>query len=432
MRKRRRPRTIALVQEIASAKPLPTGTRVLQFSKDPVEGTKDTIQHFRKRAEEDPNSGIFEYLAKALFSLGVLLSERGRYEEAVLAGEEVVAIRRNLAETDPAFKNDLGYAFDNLACDLNRAGRRENAAQAYEEAIKIRRELVKTAHPRALMSMKMALGSSLQNLGANLSQMGHIKDGAEMYKEAVSLYKVMAESDPSSDVNHVLARSLRGLGQCFHHLFHHNDAARVFNKDLGQLDHSLGFELQQSIRHKDAVRAINKDLANSLQNLSISLHHMGEYEYAVRSDEEAVTLYRSFAEMDPSIKESLAGSLHRLGVGLTQVGRYEEALCVHAEVASYYRMMAEMDLTLNKELARSLHYLAFDLHVVGHYEDAWSKIWLRQYSTSLEVTPRWAIMKPQYVSSMKAWLIHFVNLVTISVLLADTKTRHAPKLKRMR
>jgi tetratricopeptide repeat protein len=67
--------------------------------------------------------------------LSIALSDLGRAEEALSASEEVVAMRRELAESHPgAFDGRLMEALANLAVDLRALGRQEDADAAIAEA----------------------------------------------------------------------------------------------------------------------------------------------------------------------------------------------------------------------------------------------------------------------------------------------------------
>jgi tetratricopeptide (TPR) repeat protein len=64
-----------------------------------------------------------------------MLSELGRWEEALAAGQEAVKLRRALAAARPeAFTPNLAMSLNNLANRLSELGRREEALAAGQEA----------------------------------------------------------------------------------------------------------------------------------------------------------------------------------------------------------------------------------------------------------------------------------------------------------
>ena len=76
----------------------------------------------------------------ALNNLGIRLNAVGRREEALAPTEEAVAIRRALAQANPAaYLPNLASALNNLGIRLNAVGRREEALAPTEEAVAIRR-----------------------------------------------------------------------------------------------------------------------------------------------------------------------------------------------------------------------------------------------------------------------------------------------------
>ena len=82
------------------------------------------------------------YRAAALADLSGRLARLGRYEEALSAAREAVALRRDLAARNPeAGTPDLAAALDGLGIALARQGRSEEALAAAEEAVAIRRGL---------------------------------------------------------------------------------------------------------------------------------------------------------------------------------------------------------------------------------------------------------------------------------------------------
>ncbi|MFF2901112.1 tetratricopeptide repeat protein, partial [Streptomyces sp. NPDC057966] len=71
-----------------------------------------------------------------------MLSNVGRREEALAVASEAVAIRRRLAEENPAaYMPDLAMALNNLGATLSNVGRREEALAVASEAVAIRRRL---------------------------------------------------------------------------------------------------------------------------------------------------------------------------------------------------------------------------------------------------------------------------------------------------
>ena len=92
-------------------------------------------------------------LASSLNNLAVRLGELGRPEDALAAGQEAVAICRELAAARPeAFRPDLAGSLHNLANQLAGLGRREEALAAGQEAAGVFRELAAAARTRSALT----------------------------------------------------------------------------------------------------------------------------------------------------------------------------------------------------------------------------------------------------------------------------------------
>jgi len=107
--------------------------------------TEEAVAIRRRLAEAEPAAYLPD-LAMALISLGVWLSEVGDKRAALAVTEEAVAIRRRLAEAEPAaYLPDLAMALWGFA-EIRAAGQRELTAAlaAIEEATAIYRSLAET------------------------------------------------------------------------------------------------------------------------------------------------------------------------------------------------------------------------------------------------------------------------------------------------
>ncbi|MER7658137.1 tetratricopeptide repeat protein [Streptomyces albidoflavus] len=102
-----------------------------------------------------------------LNNLGAMLSEVGRRDEALSVAAEAVAIRRRLAEENPAsYEPNLASALNNLGNRLSEVGRQAEALAATKQAVAIYRRLA-AASPAAY---EPDLTASLSNLaGAYLA-----------------------------------------------------------------------------------------------------------------------------------------------------------------------------------------------------------------------------------------------------------------------
>ena len=91
----------------------------------------------------------------------------GRRHDALAPTEEAVRLRRELAQTNPAFLPNLATALNNLGNRYSQVGRPHDALAPTEEATQLYRELA-AANPAFLPNLAGALG----NLGNRYSQVG--------------------------------------------------------------------------------------------------------------------------------------------------------------------------------------------------------------------------------------------------------------------
>ncbi|WP_146758675.1 tetratricopeptide repeat protein, partial [Micromonospora saelicesensis] len=118
-------------------------------------------------AESDPR--VLNRYAGELNNLSVRLGALGRRDEGLAAIEEATAIRRRLAEINPAaYLPDLAMSLNNLSVRMSEMGRRDEGLAAIEEATAIRRRLAE-ANPAAYLPN---LATSLNNLPARLREPG--------------------------------------------------------------------------------------------------------------------------------------------------------------------------------------------------------------------------------------------------------------------
>ncbi|MGA4960478.1 tetratricopeptide repeat protein [Streptomyces lavendulocolor] len=297
-------------------------------------------------------------LARSLSSLGVWLSEVGRWPEALIVAEEAVEIRRRLAQTNPAaYEPDLATSLSNLGALRSEVGQRDEALAVVEEAVEIRRRLAQ-ASPNAY---EPDLAASVSNLGRGLSDMGRREEALAAGLEAVEIRRRLAQANPAA-YEPDLATSLGNLA--------------VWLSDVGRRDEALAVaEEATEIRRRLAAGnpdAYEPELARSLSNLGNRLSGVGQWEEALAAELEAVEIRRRLAQANPAACEPhLATSLGNLGNRLSEVGQWVEALSATKEAVDIYRRLAAGNPdAYEPELARSLSNLGIWLSEVGRRGEA--------------------------------------------------------------
>ncbi|HKV11089.1 MAG TPA: tetratricopeptide repeat protein [Thermoanaerobaculia bacterium] len=270
-----------------------------------VELTAVLVKRFRQREQKND-------LARLLNNQSVRLSDLGRREEALKAGQESVAIRRELALAHPeAFRPGLAISLSNLSGRLSALGRREEALEVVQESVSIRRELASTS-PEAFSGLAM----SLNNSAVLLRDLGRREEALEAGQESVSLYRGLASARPEV-FRTVLAMSLNNLPTLLIPLDRREEALEAVQEAV-----SLYRELAST--HPEAYRP---DVAHSLNNLAYSLNNLGHREEALETLQESVSLYRELASARPeAFRPDLAGLLFNLSFYLGEAGQNDRAV----------------------------------------------------------------------------------------------------------
>jgi Tfp pilus assembly protein PilF len=121
--------------------------------------------------------------------------------------------------------------------------------------------------------------------------------------------------------------------------------------------------------------AYQPELAASLNNLGTALADLARWEEALPAAEDAVTIRRRLAGIDPTYLPDLAMSLGNVGRCLSRMGRQEPALTPITEGTDILRRLAVEDPTAHlPNLARSLTNLAAALAELGRGEQALTPI----------------------------------------------------------
>jgi tetratricopeptide (TPR) repeat protein len=166
-------------------------------------------------------------------------------------------------------------------------------------------------------------------------------------------------------------------------------------RDLGRREEALK-ATQEAVeiwrrfaqQHPDAVRPV---LATSLNGLGTMLRDLGRREEALKAIQEAVEIYRQLAQLRPNaVLTELATSLNNLGTMLSDLGRREEALQATAEAVEIYRQLARLRPdAVRPVLAMSLNNLGAMLSNLGRHEQA-----LQAIQESVEIRRQLAQQRP--------------------------------------
>ncbi|MFE5859105.1 tetratricopeptide repeat protein [Streptomyces virginiae] len=282
---------------------------------------------------EVPGPEAHEGLAAALNELGIRLSEVGRREDAVTAAAEAVALRRRLAETDPArYEDGLATALNNLATFLARSGRRTETLDIAREVLAIQRRLA--AADRAAHEPDLA--SALNNLGIHLWEARRMEEAHVPTREAVEIRRRLAGVNPAAYEPH-LADALANLGA-------HLSGAGLLQEAVPPTAEAVA--IQRRLAQADPA-TYEPDLAWTLSNLGAHLGMVERTAEALTVTEEAVAVLRRLAAAGPLVHEpDLASALGNLATFLIGSDRVEEAGEAADETVALYRRLAAREPAL--------------------------------------------------------------------------------------
>jgi tetratricopeptide (TPR) repeat protein len=244
----------------------------------------DTARRLGDRASE----------GKALNNLGLALREVRRFEEAITALQEAVAICRETGD-----RHGEGMALDNLGIALEEVRRYGEAITAHQEAAAIFRQT----------GDRPGEGSALTNLGGALRQVGRYKEAITPCQDAVAIFRETGDCDGEGRALGNLGAALQAVGQFEEAITPCQDAVAIF-RETGD-------------RHREGT---------ALNNLGGALRKVGRYEEATTACQEAAAIYRQTGDHHG---EGMA--LGNLGDALQEMRRYGEAITAYQEAVAIFR-----------------------------------------------------------------------------------------------
>ena len=358
---------------------------------------------------DDPNRELMMYrhrpdLARSLGNLGIVLAALGRWTQAQVTLEEVVAIFRELAAADPnRYRPELAQSLSNLTAMLSNLGRPDDALPFCEEAVALQRELALAGSD----SDERGLAGALSNLGIQLSELRRPADALVACEEATAIRRKLSTDDPDR-YRPDFAKSLTSLGLYLSELGRPADALTAceeavaifrevatanpdrYRPDLAASLYNLSVTLFNLSHPADALLptaqetvSVYRELvvvnpprygpqfAKSLDNLGTWLTKLGHSADALQATAEAAATYRELSAADPDrYRVDLAKSLQDLGLMFLNLGRSVDALPVFVETAAIYRELAVTSHDHNSSLALSLYNLGATLFNLGRHTDA--------------------------------------------------------------
>ncbi|MEU9276197.1 tetratricopeptide repeat protein [Streptomyces sp. NPDC048342] len=339
-------------------------TRILQFIDGRAGGAGRMPRHEADAMSPDAVASALSAVERTrvmlLGNLGGALAGARRFEEAVAACEQCLALSRALG--DLRRKGGSLHEIGDVFAQMGRFG----------EAI--------DAHSRALARLQEAgapVGRVLASLGAALAQVGRIEEAVETLLRAGTALQEAGDRQGE-------AMALGHAGAVFSDLGLYEQAAATHRADLKicqeigdrygecQALGNLGRALTRLGRPEDAIAVHRRELALSqdvgtphdegqaLFDLGVALLESGRFS-------EAVDTYRTCI---PLLKEhgsrAQAGeALNNLGAAFQGLNSFEQAVAAHTEAADIQREVGD-----HPEEGRVLYNLARALACAGRHQEA--------------------------------------------------------------
>ena len=315
-------------------------------------------------------TSVDEIAAIASLNLSAVLSELGRYEEAIAVSDEL------LARFDDAAKADLrayvAIALVNRAAALSELGRGEEAVAVYEEVVE------RFGDDPALRGQ---VAKSLLNRAARLGELDRDEEAIAVCEELVERFgdePALREQVGKALFNKGLA--LGGLDRDEEAIAVYEEVVEGFGDDpalreqVANALYNMGVRLGQLGRDEEAIAvyeevvkrfgdepALRKQVAKSLLNRAARLGELDRDEEAIAVCEELVERFGD----EPALREQVGKALFNKGLVLGELDRDEEAIAVYEELERFGDEPA-----LREQVANALVNRGVTLGQLGLSEDA--------------------------------------------------------------
>jgi tetratricopeptide (TPR) repeat protein len=187
----------------------------------------------------------------ALNNLGLALQETRRFEEAIAAHQDALAIYRETGD-----RHREGMALLNLGSDLLEVRRFDEAITAYQDAAAICRETGDREHE----------GMALNNLGSALQEMRRLDEAIAAHQDALAIYRETGDRYREGTALYNLGTDMLTVHRFDEAITAYQDALAIYRETgdrhgEGMAVGSLGLVLQEMRRLDEAITAYQDALA---------------------------------------------------------------------------------------------------------------------------------------------------------------------------
>jgi tetratricopeptide (TPR) repeat protein len=304
---------------------------------------------------ETATDAVRVVLANSHDSIGVWMDQTGKRAEALQAYQKALAIRKKLADANPAdteFQFGLARSHFNIGILLMSTGKREQSLQAFQKALSIIQELAHT-NP-AVAEFRRLLAWTHHNIGGVLDDTGRPEEALAEYGKALAVRKKLAVDYPAvTKFQHNLVLSHSFIGSLLGRTGKPEEALLAFREALPVL--------QKLADGNPADTEFRNDLAWSQYQLGWLLARRQRFAEALTALDAALVMLQQLAEADPKNAEyaNYLGYGHTYrGWALARSGQPSKAAADLRRAAGLWAKVPALDIAARFERSRALALLA--------------------------------------------------------------------------
>jgi tetratricopeptide (TPR) repeat protein len=279
-------------------------------------------------------------VATGLLNRGILLSEEGRFVDAIAVCDEIVRSYGDRTELDLAQR--VAYALLNKGFQLGKLGRLEDELAVYED-------LLRRFSERSEVSLTEPVAKALFNKGARLGEMERREDELAVYEDLVSRYGERDEVPLAEPVARALFNKAIRLGR----LDHREDEIATYDQIVRRYGERVELPLAEQV-------------AKALVAKGIRLGEHGRVQDAMALYDEVVRRFGERTEVP--LAASVANALFNKGVRLAALERSQDEIAAYDDLLR--RFAGRSDVRLAEHVGRALVNKALRLGNLERRQDS--------------------------------------------------------------
>lgn len=342
------------------------------------------------------------FVAGARKNIGMVLAERGEYEEAMNEFEKARQIYLTVNDNSE-MSRDVASAISCMGNVKNRVGELDVALQLYMDAVRIYKTLQEDAHGPERMAVAIKdVSSTLKVIGMVHAKMGDLDTAMGFFTEAMSVLKASgADQTPigretTASVYTRMASIHVKQGDLENAMEHYREAYELTVRNRGTTNHQEVAGILHYIGgvfhkradydeamncYQEAIRIYHSTIGPGNPTVAGTLVMVGSIHYKRRNLDSAMMFYREALRLNRDAyglhHPDVAPILKSIGTILTKKGEYHEAYDIFRDVLS---IKCTVFGTAHPEVASAYKSLGNVHYKLGELADA-----ERQYRHALNI-----------------------------------------------